>query len=274
MILFKEDTHQYFSNDRELISTTQLMRKHGLAPDYSMVNIEVLNRKAQKGSYVHKEIELYIKNGDIGFTDELQLFINKLNELDRKVLYSEKLVCNDIVAGTIDLVFENKIADIKNTYQLHKEPVSWQTSIYAYLYDKEHYNDYSCECWWFNNGELKVVEIERKPIELIECLMNCERNGELFDLNKYRNIQLINDLVGYMKAIKELQLKVDEIKSVLNSEIKQYGNFKNDDITISYTQPSSSYKFDEDLFKQDNPEMWEKYKKETTRKESITYKLK
>jgi len=274
MLVFKPETHQYFSDSKELISCTTLMRKHGLAPDYSNVDKETLERKAKKGSYVHKEIELYIKNHELGFTNELQLFIDKERELDRVVKHSELLVYNDIVAGQVDLIFDgNIVADIKNTYQLHKDPLRWQISIYTYLYDKEHYGDYKGECWWFHNDTLDVVEIELLPIELVERLMECERNGELFTIDY--NMQDITELVGYMKAINELNKKVEELKGKINNQVKTFGSFKNDDITITYSSASSSLKFDEDLFKKENPELWAKYNtKKVERKESVKYTLK
>jgi hypothetical protein len=67
MIEFREDTHEYFLDGRKLISVTQLMRKHGLAPSYDAVPSAVLKAKAERGTLIHKEIEKYIKYGEIGF---------------------------------------------------------------------------------------------------------------------------------------------------------------------------------------------------------------
>ena len=47
MITFKEDTHEYFNGDKKLISVTQLMRKHGLAPNYDGIPDAVLRAKAK-----------------------------------------------------------------------------------------------------------------------------------------------------------------------------------------------------------------------------------
>ena len=57
MILFDEKTHTYTDDGKHLISVTQLMKKHGLAPDYSGVSESVLGAKAQRGTLIHKEIE-------------------------------------------------------------------------------------------------------------------------------------------------------------------------------------------------------------------------
>lgn len=53
MLEFNENNHTYTFNGKELISTTQLMRKHNLSPNYDMVNPEVLQSKAKKGTLIH-----------------------------------------------------------------------------------------------------------------------------------------------------------------------------------------------------------------------------
>ena len=139
-IMFNEETHQYINiNDgREFISVTQLMQKHNLSPNYSNISETVLSAKAERGKLIHKEIEEYIKANFVGFTPEVSNFINYVNENNVKCLASEMILHNDIVAGTCDLILNYgtgsyTIADIKTTSTIHKDAVSWQLSIYAYL---------------------------------------------------------------------------------------------------------------------------------------------
>ena len=274
MVVYVADTHQYFNNHKELISATTLMRKHHLAPDYTGVSVEVLNAKAKRGSYIHKEIEMFIKNYDLGFTNELRLFIERVKELNRQVLYSEKIVGDDLVAGTIDLVFANKIiADIKTTYQLHVQSVRWQLSIYTYLYDREHYGEYKGEVWWFKNDNLKVVEVELLPIEKVERLFECERNGELYVENE--DTSKIERLLDLLKEQEILDLEIKALKNEINESVKKNGNITSEHITISYIAPSVSIGFDLDTFKKEQPELFAKYNnKKTEKKESFRYLVK
>ena len=85
MIRFDEKTHQYFLNDKELIGVTRLMRKHGLAPDYTAVRSDVLNAAAERGTLIHEEIEEYNKTGEIGFTTECANFAKFIKENDGSV---------------------------------------------------------------------------------------------------------------------------------------------------------------------------------------------
>ena len=268
MATFKEDTHQYFEGNKELISVTTLMRKHGLAPDYSGVSQTVLERKAMRGSYIHKEIELYNVKGEIGFTDELNLYIGKLNELRRQVLHSELMVNNDIVAGTIDLVFKDKIiADIKTTYQLHIKAIRWQISIYTYLHDKDHYNEYKGEVWWFKDG-LQVIDIQLMPIEEVERLLECERNGVLYEEMNGK----LDYLIELLEEQKSLENEIEKLKAEINEEVKRNGSLKYKGLSVSYTKPSVSTGFDTERFKKEQPELYNQYTKQTERKESFKYR--
>ena len=140
--MFDEATHTYTLDGRKLISVTQLLQKAEISPDYSLVDEKTLKESAERGSMIHGEIEAYNKTMEIGFTDECQEYIAWLHTTKSKCLKSEFEVHNDYVAGRADLLLEENgkkvIADIKTTSALHKDSVSWQLSLYAYLLgDKE-----------------------------------------------------------------------------------------------------------------------------------------
>ena len=123
MIRFDAEKHEYFDGEKRLISVTQLLKKHGLAPDYSGVSDAVLNAKAERGTLIHSEIEDVIKNGELGFTSELSEFIDVCAENGVNPLESEKIVYNDVVAGKFDLLCEERgktvLVDYKTTGTLY-----------------------------------------------------------------------------------------------------------------------------------------------------------
>lgn len=258
MLEFNETNHTYTFNGKVLISTTQLMRKHNLSPNYDMVNPEVLQAKAKKGTLIHKEIENFIKENQLGFTDELYEFQKYVKEHNLTSIKSETMVCNDIVAGTIDLMFmENDrpiIADIKTTSVVHKEAVSWQLSIYRYLYlsyvdgnivpvEESEYNDVVGQVFHFNKeGILNVEEIPLKPFSDIERLFNCERLGMQFTLEIDEAENSLQNVVHLEKIIKELNEKVEfakkqqeEFKKTLMEamENRKLSTFERDGIKIT-----------------------------------------
>ena len=135
-VFFDDITHSYLNSDNKyLIGVTGLMRKHGLAPDYSNVDAGTLNRKAAYGSAVHKSIERYIKGESVESTPELEAYIS----MGIRALASEYLISdNETVASSVDIVTEElDLIDVKTTYQLHLNALQWQLSIYAYLFEMQ-----------------------------------------------------------------------------------------------------------------------------------------
>ena len=62
---FEESTHTYSVNGIiATISFTELLHKHGIAPDYSGVNGSTLNESAEFGKTIHKDIERVINTAN------------------------------------------------------------------------------------------------------------------------------------------------------------------------------------------------------------------
>lgn len=286
-LTFIEDTHEYFLDDKKLISVTQLMQKHGLAPNYGDVPSEVLRAKAERGSLVHKEIEEYIKEGNIGFTNELIEFINA----DKgEVLKSEFKVNNDIVAGTVDLLLyknnEYIIADLKTTSELHIDAVSWQLTIYAYLLGQINpmIKVTKGQAFHFNkDGKLNIVDIVLKPFEEIERLMECERNNEKFELKKIASDEQLMQLLeveALIKSIEEKKKKAEEQAKELRAELMKameangVKSFENDLIRITYVAPSTRQSIDSAKLKKEQPAIYASYLKSSEVKASLRITLK
>lgn len=289
-LIFKEDTHQYYLGDNELISVTTLMQKHGLSPSYAAVPAEVLRAKAERGSLVHKEIEEYIKDGSIGFTAELGAFIRGLSMSGSEVLKSEFKVYNDIVAGTVDLLLyqnnEYVIADIKTTSTLHNDAVSWQLSIYAYLLESinKTIKITKGQAYHFDNyGQLRIVDITLKPMAEIERLIECERNGELYQAPAPTTDEQLMQLVEVetlIKSIEEQKKQAEEqakeLRAALIEAMERNGvkTFENERIKLTYVEPTTRSSIDAAKLKKEMPAVAEQYTKTSTVKASLRITLK
>lgn len=298
---FDATTHTYWldgEKPNKLISVTQLMQKHGLAPNYAGISTEVLNAKAERGSLIHAEIEEYNLTGFTGFTAESASFAEYIETHEITVDESEKRVHNDIVAGTIDLVMDfveegkqPKIADIKTTYTVHRDAVSWQLSIYLYLYLELdlregpcEYNNFIGQCYWFNKDSmLEVIDIKLKPYEEVARLMECERNGELYKQSlTIPEIQLVS-LYEAEKLIKEIEAeksvaeeRAKELREALMKAMEENGvkQFENDNIKITYVDPQQRKSIDSTRLKKDHPEIAAEYEKITNVKASLRITIK
>jgi len=288
---FDEKNHKYTlegpNYSRDLISVTQLMQKHGLAPSYAGVSTEVLNAKAERGSLIHKEIEDFNKTGEIGFTDEMAQYKAYIEKNDVRVMASELQLHNDIVAGTCDLILNygdgcHTIADIKTTYQLHLESVSWQLSIYAYLTQNPTIK--RGQAFHFNkDGKLNVVTIPLKPMEEIERLMECERKGEIYqydvaiDDNQITQIAELEELIKTLDSqVKAAKQKQDELKGALLQEMESrcLKSFEKGNLKITYVAPSTRTTLDSKAIQEKYPAIYEAHLKETKIKASLKITLK
>ena len=183
MIEFVEDTHTYIKDGIILKSVTQILQE--LFPDkYDRVPIEVLNKKADYGTKLHKFIEIiekkkpkrplaYIKRyyqPDIYQEESLKQYLRLKEQYNIEVLESEKVVSyKHLYCGTLDIRarVNGKLAiiDIKTTATLDRPWVSWQNSLYEYADEpvEELY------CLWLPKGHLgKLEQVERIEKELIK----------------------------------------------------------------------------------------------------------
>lgn len=284
-VVFNEDTHQYFLGDKELISVTRLLKKHGLAPDYSGVNLDVLNAKAERGSLIHKELEEYVKHGEIGFTNELNQFIELCKKENIVPKRSEFIVNNDIIAGTVDTLGGYNdcvyIGDFKTTSTLHKKSVAWQLSLYAYL-DGSIIDKFLV--FHFTKDSLKLVEIQPIPIEEVVKLIECERNGEIYqeptlDLAVKQNQELFEiqmQLQILDESKKELEEKQKIIKDNILKAMEENGIKKidNEFFTITYVEPSTRETIDSKRLKVEQPEIAAQYTNISNVNASLRIKIK
>lgn len=287
-VYFDDITHSYLTDSGAfLMGVTSLMRKHGLSPDYSDIPAEVLEKAAERGSKVHKDIEMYCKGEAVETTPALKAF----KALNLPVIANEYLISdNEMVASSIDIVLDDySLVDIKTTSQLHIEPLSWQLSIYAYLFELQNPNLKANKLYGLHlrGSKAKMVEIARKPNEEIERLLQCEREGVLFTPSKRELAQTTesvllqlkdaSSLVGRLKA----QLKLAEdtekaLKQYLITEMEKGAlkSLENDFVKVTYVAPSERESIDKDKLKEKYPEIYEEYRKVSPVGASVRIKIK
>lgn len=287
-VFFDDITHSYLTDSGAfLIGVTSLMRKHGLSPDYTDIPEKVLQKAAAKGSKIHKDIEMYCKGEAVESTAELKAF----KALNLPVVANEYLISdNEMIASSIDIVLDDySLVDIKTTSQLHIEPLSWQLSIYAYLFELQNPVLKVNKLYGLHlrGSKAKMVEVERKPNEEIEKLFQCERDGVIFTPAKRELAQTTesvllqlkdaSSLVGSLKA----QLKLAEdtekaLKQYLIAEMEKGAlkSLENDFVKVTYVAPSERESIDKDRLKEKYPDIYEEYRKVSPVGASVRIKIK
>lgn len=285
--IFDEEKHEYRLGDKILPSVTTILENTIFDKKYEGIDEEVLNKAAQRGSLVHKEIEDYIKHGTLGFSEELYNFITIKEEKQLKNIQSELKVHDENIAGTIDIIADkisnsNKkkkiLADIKTTYKLDTTYVSWQLSFYAYILEHA-YKEKIDELYaiWLRDDNYRFVKVERKTDKEVEDVLEAFKNGSKIDLtiNTLQTIPKDKQIAfcGILKQIKAMEEKTKEIKESILKEMEARGieNAVIGDVKISYKRPSIKTSVDTKKLKEDG--LYEKYSKISAVKSSITIKL-
>lgn len=298
MLEFKEETHEYLLDGKRLISVTQLLKKHNLSPSYDGISSKVLQNAADYGTLIHKEIEEYNKSKTIGFSKELSSYIKFINKYKVDVLESEFMVNNDVVAGTIDLIYiiDEKlyISDIKTTSTLHYDSVKWQISIYAYLYWLKHdgskqlaildYNNTKGQALHFSkDGTLKVVDIQLMLFDEVDKLIEDERNDVQYQVDTNLDSNQLIELTTLEHIIKTLDTQLKEAKerkqklsdAILNEmKSRNLKTIEKDNLKITYVAPYEKKSVDTKRLKEEQPEIYEKYINTSKVEESIKITIK
>lgn len=141
-VIFDEAAHTYTLEGVRLSGVTAIVK--WMFPDtYKDIPQSVLEKAAEHGSLIHKKCEQY---DNCGFGDDLQEvreYVRLKAENGLTTLENEYLVDDGKdIASSIDVVFDKdesgmySLADIKTTSKIHKDNVTLQLSIYAYLFEK------------------------------------------------------------------------------------------------------------------------------------------
>lgn len=181
-----------------------------------------------------------------------------------------------------------------------KEYLSWQLSIYAELFEAENpgLKVEGLACNWLRKDRSALWEIERKPSDLVKSLLTADYiftdNGPIFfhadpsalGVGNFPAIKedavpiVPKDVVTYvtdlLHNVKDLETKLAEAKAGLRAAMVQHEVKKHDFGTFSATlsADTTATSFDSKRFKADHPELYNQYLTSTTRKGSLTIKLK
>ena len=249
-VRFDELCHSYLCDDKVLIGITTLMKHQGISPNYEGIAPEVLADAAKRGTAVHTLLEKFDNHeaaipadvmsdnfeGKVLQTRaEQDAILKAYAKLGLQVHCSEYLVTdNKTVASFIDKVFEDgSLADVKTTSTLHIESVSWQLSIYAYLFEQQNKSIKVPHLYAIHirNGQAKLIEVPRVADEEVAEVLRCEAEGRVYEQKKPQEVTILFSdgealqLVDAETRIAQMDAAIKEIKArseVLKDRLYQY----------------------------------------------------
>lgn len=298
-VMFLEECHSYFLNGKELKGITGMIERQLFPNKYNNVPKSVLDKAAELGSAIHKACQMYdeimIDNG----LPQVAVY-KKLLAKDfptSKVIANEYIVTDgEYFASPIDKVIQVVdntvvIVDVKTTYELDKEYVSWQTSIYKYLFEKQNPGIKVCGllALWLPKNENQLSKagffiVDDKGSEAVKALLEAEKKGEKYAPvvapKKERHIILAENAIDEMLEAERL---MDHYKGVcekyeqeaLDAMLK-YGvkSLDSEKVKMTIVSGGESTKFDSTRFRKEHPDLYAQYLKKSKTKDSLRVTVK
>lgn len=176
---FYPDTHTYLYDGLMLPSVSEIIDKK--FNDYADVPKDILNRAAERGTKVHKQIENFCKSGIDDGSTAIRHFKFLQNQYNFEVLDNELplvIFMNDVpvACGRLDMTIEMDgkvgIADIKTCSALNKEKIAYQLNMYR-LGLMQSYGVYA--------QFLKIIHIRDNVRKFIDMPINEEETYKLIE---------------------------------------------------------------------------------------------
>ena len=296
-VLFNEEQHTYTLGELSLSGITSIIHRYIFPDMYAAVSQAVLDKAAERGSRIHKNIELLqagvIEPNDV---EEIRPFVDATKDIH--FVASEYLVSdNQSVASSIDLIGEDDngivLYDIKTTSVLNMEYLQWQLSIYAYLFEgqNEGLQVAALNAIHIRGNKCQIVPITRLPNEYVVALLDAYRNDadtfinplhtipDVFAnlLQEYANVELA--LVEINATAKPLEERKKELQENIANALQSKGlqKLETDTAKITVGKDTERESFDlkafraSDLF---NAEQFGGFIKTTKVKGRVTITLK
>lgn len=295
-VVFDEVEHSYTLGKKKLSGVTALLGRQIFQSKYDGVPKNFMQDAADRGSRIHRQIEMYESFGGEILSKELDSYIKLKSKNKFHVIETEWLVSdNKHVASSIDLIFGKEgeegvyLYDTKTTSHLDIEYLSWQLSIYKYLFllDNPDVKILGLGACWLPNpdkkyGRPKMVEVPEKPMEWVKELIECDARGEQWVnpeapvAKEESSLAVPVDLCETIAEFLRFEKAVKDLKEKLKVMLEEHGvkKWECDAFTATITPAGKTSKFDSKAFAKDHPDLYDEYMGESERKSSIRITLK
>lgn len=298
-VTYISETHEYFSRDfRKLRGITGFINDQLFPGKLDNIPDNILRSATERGKAVHDEIERIDKEGIEPETVYGENYLDLKAESGLIHIASEYILTdNEFIASPTDKVYLGSsdksvvLGDIKTTYKLDLLYLSWQLSIYAYLFERQNPNlkVEGLIAIWLRGDKDKdgIFSVERIPDSEIELFLNCCKNGVRYADNASKDsyIAKLESLPAKVAHIEEgvyelleMQKKIDEHLGKFKEQLlglmseSKADNIKGELISVTRKKAYSRESLDSKALKEQFPEIYDQFVKTSNVKESIQLK--
>lgn len=188
-VVFNEIDHTYTYLGTRLTGVTSMLSRTIFRDKYKGIPKEVLAKAADYGHNIHEQIEIVDSMGVTSDTPAVQDYLRIRQQNGLIPIANEYLISDEeYMASSIDVLYGVEespvlvdLTDVKTTSKLDMEYLSWQLSIYAYLFERQnpHLKVRRLLAMWLPKpqyGRSALVEVLRKPKEAIEVLIKWDKS--------------------------------------------------------------------------------------------------
>lgn len=305
-VTFDSGKHTYTLNGVRLSGVTAIV-KWMFPETYKDIPQSVLEKAAAHGTQVHTKCELYDSLGIGDDMPEVQDYIRLKEEQGLTTLVSEYLVDDgEHISSSIDKVFDvdasgcYPLGDLKTTSKVHRDNVTLQLSIYAYLFEKNNEGKKAGRlmCIWLPKkqyGDAAIIDLKRIPSDACEEIIAGYLAKE--DPTPYRErwfgsgesteVALVEEelpanlrdaeeeIIKIEMALKELEDKKGALKSGLYDLMVKHNvkKWQSERLQLVRKLDGTREMLDSAKVKKNYPEIYEECKKISAVKGSLTIKV-
>ena len=280
-VLFDAEQHTYTLDGKPLEGITGRIK--ALLGRYSDVPEEYLEQAREHGTYVHQCCQQYDEMGivDDDAPEELAGYIELRDEYGLKPVANEYIVTDkERYASPIDVVYEGKggydLADIKTTAKADTEYLTWQLSIYAYLFERQNPGAKVGRLLgvWLRPDRHELIEVPRRSDTEVSALLY----GDIAEVKRGEVIvqpEAENDIAALLAEIDRLTERKKQLLAGLDTLMESHGvkSWKGNRIQLIRKGDSTRAVFDREKFEEEHPGEYEKYLRYSAIKGSTTIKL-
>lgn len=257
---FNAENHTYKVDGIDAISVTQLLKAVGIDKGFDeddKVLMAKVKAAAEKGNYYDKLAEEAI-NDPFELTEWQERFLKALQDAGLDMQEAQPrfgIVKPFALAGTGDFKGRNvntgkkAKVDLKATYEIYINKVTWQTNVYSYMDNEDFFEDEEKWVIHYNEKDDRFTVLELKGLtrqnilKMLECYQLDEKYTEGTEISEVVNMKVLSQTFSKVQEYKAL---LEEEQKKLDGFYKEIENYMADsaiktleleDFKITYTEP-------------------------------------
>lgn len=290
-VVFYEDEHRYFLGDKELRGVTSTLIDRAFPDRYKGVDQETLDNAKAKGKALHAAIEYFDNFGGDpadASDDRIAAYARIKQENRLTTIANEYLISDEQhYASSIDIVMVNAdseicLVDTKTTYSLDPSSVALQLSVYRRFFESQNPGLKVAHIYvlWLPNRDHSIAQLNELSFvadEVIDSLIEADLEDKPFDIaTAYGNLparlaEVEGEIVRIETEMKVWKGRQEELKQGLYRLMEKHNvkSFTGSRIKLTRVLPTTAETIDTKRLKEEQPDIYEKYTKRSTRSGSL-----